>query len=242
MAKTVALFVPCFVDQLQPQVAIDAVRVLRRIGYTVDYPEDQTCCGQPAFNTGFWNEAKPCAERFLRIFSKYELIVCPSGSCTSMVKNHYPELLEGTPSQKDAIELGKRVYEFSQFLVRVANTPDVGATFPHVVTYHASCHATRELGIHDEPISLLKKVNGLELRSLPYEQDCCGFGGTFSTKFGMISAAMGDTKAGHVESTGAEYVTSIDSSCLIHLDGVMRHMNRRSKAIHLASILAQEAE
>ncbi|HLH08528.1 MAG TPA: (Fe-S)-binding protein [Terriglobales bacterium] len=242
MPKTVSLFVPCFVDQLQPQVAIDTVKVLRRIGYTVHFPEDQTCCGQPAFNSGFWDEARPCAERFLKIFGASDVIVCPSGSCTSMVKSHYPELLKDTPSYNDAVTLGQRVYELSQFLIRVAQISDVGSWFPHSVTYHASCHATRELGIHDEPLTLLKNVRGLELRSLPHEEDCCGFGGTFSTKFGMISAAMGDTKAGNIEATKAEYVTSIDPSCLIHLAGIIGHTRRSSKPIHLASILAQEAQ
>lgn len=241
MTKTVALFVPCFIDQLQPQVAIDSLKVLRRIGYKVDFPEDQTCCGQPAFNTGYWDVASACAERFLRVFSNYETIVCPSGSCTSMVKKHYPELLENSPVHNDAIAVGKRVHELSQFLVRIANVTDVGATFAHSVAYHASCHATRELGIHDEPLALLKQVRGLELRPLAHAEDCCGFGGTFSTKFGMISAAMGDTKAGNVEATKAEYVTSLDTSCLIHLGGIMDRTKRIAKPIHLASILAQEA-
>ena len=242
MPKTVALFVPCFVDQLQPRVAIDTVKVLRRIGYTVEYPEDQTCCGQPAFNTGFWDTAKACAERFVRIFSGHELIVCPSGSCTSMVKKHYPELLEDSPLHNDAVAVGQRVHELSQFLVRVANVTDVGASFAHSVTYHPSCHATRELGISEEPIALLQKVRGLELRSLPRDADCCGFGGTFSTKFAMISAAMGDTKAGNIEATKAEYVTSLDTSCLIHLGGILDHTKRAAKPIHLASILATEAQ
>jgi L-lactate dehydrogenase complex protein LldE len=240
MPKTVALFVPCFIDQLQPQVAIDTVKVLRRIGYNVEFPADQTCCGQPAFNTGYWDVAKPCAERFLRIFANYETIVCPSGSCTSMVKRHYPEMLEDSPLYKDAISVGQRVHELSQFLVRISNVTDVGATFAHSVAYHSSCHATRELGIHDEPIALLKQVRGLDLRPLARAEDCCGFGGTFSTKFGMISAAMGDTKAGNVEATKAEYVTSLDTSCLIHLGGILDHTKRAAKPIHLASILAQE--
>jgi L-lactate dehydrogenase complex protein LldE len=241
MPKTVALFVPCFIDQLLPQVAIDTVKVLRRVGYAVDFPQDQTCCGQPAFNTGYWDVSRACAERFLRVFSNCETIVCPSGSCTSMVKTHYRDLFENTPLYKEAVALGDRVHELSQFLVHIANVIDVGASFAHSVTYHASCHATRELGIHQEPITLLQQVRGLELRTLPRQEDCCGFGGTFSTKFGMISAAMGDTKAGNVEATQAEYVTSLDSSCLIHLGGILDHTKRAAKPIHLASILAQEA-
>ena len=242
MPKTVALFIPCFIDQLQPQVAIDTVKVLRRIGYTVEYRQDQTCCGQPAFNTGFWDVSRACAERFLRVFANCETIVCPSGSCTSMVKKHYRDLFENTPLYKDALAIGERVHELSQFLVHIAKVTDVGAAFPHSVTYHSSCHATRELGIHDEPISLLQQVRGLELRTLSRADDCCGFGGTFSTKFAMISAGMGDTKAGYIEATKAEYVTSLDSSCLIHLGGILDHTRRSAKPIHLASILAQEAQ
>ncbi|ABF41723.1 protein of unknown function DUF224 [Candidatus Koribacter versatilis Ellin345] len=238
----VALFVPCFVDQLQPQVGVDTVKVLRRIGCEVLYPEDQTCCGQPGFNTGQWDAARPCAERFVRVFRDFEWIVCPSGSCTSMVRTHYPELLKASRWNDDVVAVGKRVFELSQFLVKVANVTDVGAEFPHTVTYHASCHATRELGIYDEPIALLKNVAGLELREMPNENECCGFGGMFATKFGMVSAAMGDVKAGNVEATGAQYVTAVDPSCLMHLDGVLRFKNRTPKAIHIASILASRAE
>lgn len=241
MSKSVALFLPCFVDQMQPQVGLDTVTVLRRVGYKVDFPEDQTCCGQPGFNTGQWDAARPCAERFVKVFKSYEQIVCPSGSCTSMVRTHYPELLKDSALREDAVAAGKRTWELSEFLVRVAGVTDVGAEFPHSVTYHASCHATRELRIYDEPIALLKKVKGLELREMPNAVECCGFGGMFSTKFGMVSAAMGEIKVGNIESTGAEYVTAVDPSCLMHLDGVLRFKNHMPKAIHIASILAQEA-
>jgi L-lactate dehydrogenase complex protein LldE len=237
----VALFVPCFVDQLMPQVAMDAVRVLRRIGCEVVFPEDQTCCGQPAFNTGMWDDARPCAERFVRVFAPYEYIVCPSGSCTSMVRTHYPDLIEHGTMREQAIEVGKRVYEFSEFLVRAAKVSDVGAAFPHSVTYHRSCHANRELHIGDDAALLLKNVRGIDLRELKAADECCGFGGAFSVKFGMISAAMGDTKAGYIEASGAEYVTSGDPSCLMHIDGVLRKTNRNARTIHIASILAQEA-
>jgi len=237
----VALFLPCFVDQLQPQVGVDTVKVLRRIGCDVVYPEDQTCCGQPGFNTGQWNAARPCAERFVQVFRSYEWIVCPSGSCTSMVRTHYPELLKASRWKDDAVALGKRMFELSQFLVQVARVTDLGAEFRHTVTYHPSCHATRELGIYEEPIALLNKVAGLELREMPNANECCGFGGMFATKFGMVSAAMGDVKVGNVEATGAEYVTAVDPSCLMHLDGVLRFKDRRPKAIHIASILASGA-
>jgi L-lactate dehydrogenase complex protein LldE len=235
----VALFIPCFVDQLSPQVGLDMVRVLRRIGYQVDFPEAQTCCGQPAFNAGYWEDALPLAERFVRIFGSAEAVVCPSGSCTTMVRNFYPELLAASPRRGEAMKLGQRVFEFSEFLVKVAKTTNVGATFPHRVTYHDSCHSLRELRLKEEPRELLRHVRGLELVEMPYSEECCGFGGTFATKFGMISAAMGDTKAANIEASGAEYVTATDSSCLMHIDGILRRRKSKARTIHLASILAQ---
>jgi len=240
-SRKVALFVPCFVDQVLPQVAIDTVTVLRRIGCEVIFPEDQTCCGQPGFNTGHWESALPCAEHFVRVFSNYETIVCPSGSCASMVRKHYPELLEHSPLREQAIAVGQRVFELAEFLVHVAGVTDVGASFPHAVAYHPSCHSTRELGIYDEPMQLLRAVRDIDLRPLPNEGECCGFGGMFSTKFGMISSAMGDTKAVNLEQSGAEYVTAIDPSCLMHLDGVFGATGRKLKTIYLAGILASSS-
>jgi L-lactate dehydrogenase complex protein LldE len=235
----IALFIPCFVDQLIPEVGLDMVRVLRRLRYDVDFSQEQTCCGQPAFNSGYWDDAKPLAERFVSIFSSAEIIVCPSGSCTTMVRNFYPQLLADSPLQERAIEVGRKVFEFSEFLIRVAKVADVGASFPHRVTYHDACHALRELGIKQGPRDLLRHVRGLELVEMPYSEDCCGFGGTFATKFAMISGAMGDTKAGNAETSGAEYVTSTDPSCLLHLDGILRKQNSKVRTIYLASILAQ---
>jgi L-lactate dehydrogenase complex protein LldE len=238
MPARLALFVPCFVDQLQPQVATDMVRVLRRLGYDVYFPEDQTCCGQPAFNAGYWDEARPLAERFVRVFGQAEAVVCPSGSCTTMVRNFYPELLkDGMRAEAEA--LGKRVFEFSEFLVNVAKVTDVGAKFPHKVTYHDSCHTLRELHLKNEPRELLRHVHGLELVELGYAEECCGFGGAFSVKMPMISAAMGDTKAGHIEASGAEFVTACDSSCLMQIEGVLRRRQAKARTIHIASILAQ---
>jgi len=238
MAK-VSLFIPCFVDQLTPEVGLDMVHVLRRIGYELNFPHDQTCCGQPAFNTGFWNDARPIAEKFVRVFSKAEVVVCPSGSCTAMVRSHYPELLAGTPLQEEAIEVGKRVYEFSEFMVKVAKVTDVNATFPHRVAIHDSCHGLRELHLKKESRELLRHVRGLELVDLPYSEECCGFGGTFAVKFPAISAAMGDTKAGNAEGSGAEYVTATDPSCLLHIDGILRRRGSKVRTIYLAGILAQ---
>jgi L-lactate dehydrogenase complex protein LldE len=239
--KKVAMFIPCFVDQLNPEVGIDMARVLRRIGYSVDFPEAQTCCGQPAFNSGYWEEARPLAERFVKIFgaSGADAVVCPSASCTTMVRNFYPELLAGSPLAAEAAKLASHVFEFSEFLVKFAQVVDVGASFPHRVAYHDACHALRELRLKKEPRELLRHVRGLEFVEMPYCEECCGFGGTFATKFPMISSAMGETKAANVESSGAEYVTSTDPSCLMHMDGVLRLRKSPVRTIHLASILAQ---
>jgi L-lactate dehydrogenase complex protein LldE len=235
----IALFIPCFVDQLTPEVGLDMARVLRRAGYELEFPEDQTCCGQPAFNTGYWQDARPLAERFVQVFRHAETVVCPSGSCTTMVRVFYPELLKGTAAQQEALSLGKRVFEFSEFLVKVAQVTDVGATFSHRVTYHDACHSLRELHLKQEPRELLRHVRGLELVEMPYSEDCCGFGGTFATKFNMISAAMGDAKAGYAENCGVEFLTSTDPSCLMQIEGVLRRRKSRVRTIHLANILAR---
>lgn len=235
----VSLFIPCFVDQLVPEVGLDTVRVLRRVGYDVDFPQDQTCCGQPAFNSGYWDDARPLAERFVQIFGSAEAVVCPSGSCTTMVRNFYPQVLANSPLEKQAIELGKRVFEFSEFLAKIAKATDIGASFSHRVTYHDACHALRELRLKHEPRELLRHVRGLELVEMPYSEECCGFGGTFATKFTMISGAMGETKVGNATGSGAEYITSTDPSCLLHLDGILRRQNSKVRTIYIASILAQ---
>jgi L-lactate dehydrogenase complex protein LldE len=235
----VSLFIPCFVDQLMPEVGLDTVHVLRRLGYDVDFPRDQTCCGQPAFNTGYWDDARPIAERFLQVFGSAAVVVCPSGSCTTMVRNFYPQLLADSPMREKSLEVGRRVFEFSEFLGKVAKATDVGASFPHRVTYHDACHALRELRLKQEPRELLRHVRGLELVEMPYSEECCGFGGTFATKFTMISGAMGDSKAGNAEASGAEYITSTDPSCLLHIDGVLRRRNSNLRTIYMASILAR---
>ena len=237
--QKVSLFIPCFVDQMAPEVGMDAVRVLERIGCEVEFREEQTCCGQPAFNSGYWNDTRPLAERFVKVFRGAETVVCPSGSCTTMVRNFYPELLAGTAVREEAVSLGKRVFEFSEFLVKVARVTDVGAVFPHRVTFHDACHGLRELHIQNEPRELLRRVRGIDFVEMPNSQECCGFGGTFAVKFDMISAAMGDTKAGNAEASGAEYLASIDPSCLMHIDGILRRRKSSVRTIHLASILAK---
>jgi L-lactate dehydrogenase complex protein LldE len=238
--RKVSLFVPCFVDQLLPEVAVDTVKVLRRIGYTVEFPEDQTCCGQPAFNTGYWDEARPCAEHFVQVFKNAEVVVCPSGSCVTMIRTFYPDLLATSSLRDDAIALASRTFELSEFLVKIAAVTQLGATFPHSVTYHASCHGLRELHLRDEPLQLLRHVNGLKLIEMTRYDECCGFGGTFALKFADISAAMGNSKADSVAATGAEFVTAIDPSCLLHLQGILGKRHAAPRTIYLASILAHD--
>ncbi len=240
MRYRVSLFVPCFVDQLLPEVAIDTVTVLRRIGCEVMFPQAQTCCGQPGFNSGYWDEARPCAERFLRVFKDSEYIVCPSGSCTTMVRVFYPELITAPALRAEVEAVGKRTFEFSEFLVKVAGLTDVGAVFPHTVTYHASCHGLRELGLREGPRQLLRSVKGLKLIDMLQSEECCGFGGAFAAKFESISAAMGVSKADSIAVTGADFVTAIDSSCLMHVQGVLGKRGDRARTIHLASILASQ--
>ena len=237
--KKVALFIPCFVDQLLPEIGMDMARVLQRAGCAVNFFEEQTCCGQPAFNSGYWQDARLLAERFVRIFASAETVVCPSGSCAAMVRRFYPDLLAGTHVAEEAKRLAERVFEFSEFLVRVAGVTDIGASFPHRVTYHDACHTLRELGIREAPRRLLQGVRGLTLVEMADAAECCGFGGMFSTKFPMISAAMGETKAAGAERAGAEYVTSTDPSCLLQLDGILRRRKSQVRTIHLASILAR---
>ncbi len=240
MQRKVSLFVPCFVDQLLPEVAVDTVKVLLRLGYAVEFPEDQTCCGQPAFNTGYWDEARPCAERFGRVFKHAEAIVCPSGSCAALIRISYAELLAQSSLREDAIAVASRTFELSEFLVKVAGVTEVGAVFPHTVTYHASCHGLRELNLRDEPLQLLRHVDGLKLIEMPRYDECCGFGGTFAAKFADISGAMGNSKAESVAATGAEFVTAIDPSCLMHLQGILGKRQAPTRTIYLASILAQD--
>ena len=207
--------------------------VLERLGYAVDVPAGQTCCGQPAFNSGYREEARTIARHFRKVFDQADYIVVPSGSCTAMITHHMPELL-GEDKRAEA----PRVYEFSQFLTQVAKVDDVGAKFERVVTYHDSCHALRELKIHDGPRRLLRQVRGLELREMPAAQECCGFGGTFSVKFARLSGAMAGTKIDSIVGTGASTVVSIDSSCLMQLQGVIERRQLPLRTLHLAEVLA----
>ena len=213
--------------------------VLERLGYEVDFPAAQTCCGQPAFNSGYPAEARKVARQFLDVFRDAEHVVVPSGSCTSMITHHFEEIFAQEPKLlEDSQRMAPRVWEFSRFLLEVAKVDDVGARFEGVVTYHDSCHALRELCIKDGPRRLLAKVRGLELREMDAAEQCCGFGGTFSVKFPEVSGAMARTKIESIRKTEASTVVSIDSSCLMQLQGVISRAGLPIRTMHLAEVLA----
>ncbi len=239
MAKRVSLFVTCIVDQLFPRVGMAMAEVLERAGWQVDFPEAQTCCGQPAFNTGYRAEARQVARHFLDVFRDAEHIVVPSGSCASMITHHFTELFQKDAAARAAAQaLAPRVREFSQFLIEVAAVEDVGARFEDIVTYHDSCHALRDLGIKDGPRRLLARVQGLELREMDKAEECCGFGGTFSVKFPEVSGGMVETKIESILRTGARTVVSIDSSCLMQIQGALSRAGLPLRTMHLAEVLA----
>jgi L-lactate dehydrogenase complex protein LldE len=213
--------------------------VLERLGYQVDFPENQTCCGQPAFNSGYRAEARTVARHFLDTFEGCEAIVVPSGSCTAMVVHHFAELFHKQPETLERVHaLEKRVWEFSTFLTDVACVEDVGARFDDVVTFHDGCHALRELGVKSAPRRLLAKVRGLELREMQPAEECCGFGGTFSVKFAELSGAMARTKIESILRTGARTVVSLDPSCLMQIQGVLSRSGSSLRTLHLAEVLA----
>jgi L-lactate dehydrogenase complex protein LldE len=227
------------VDQFFPQVGESVVRVLRRLGVDVTFNPGQTCCGQPAFNTGFREEARAVATRVLDLFDGADYVVTPSGSCTSMMRVFYPELFTGDAAQLAKVEkLRSRLFEFSEFLVKVLGVEDVGARFPHRVAYHDSCHLLRELGIEAEPRALLRTVRGIELFELKDYQLCCGFGGTFSVKFPEVSVAMGRDKIRAAMDARAEYLVANDSGCLMHLAGLIHRQGLPLRTLHLAEVLA----
>ena len=241
----VALFVPCYVDQINPEVGVSVVRVLRKLGVEVTYPEGQTCCGQPAFNSGFFDEARSVGRHFMSVFERerFDYVVCPSGSCTTMVARYYPSLFEDLPDERERSEaLGSRVREFSDFLVNVvgAGAEDLGARCPGKAVFHTGCHGRRELGLLREPRALLEGVEGLDLVDWPNEELCCGFGGTFAVKMPAVSTAMADEKVKALEKSGADTLISGDSSCLMHLEGRLRRTGHDTRVLHLAQVLDSE--
>ncbi|WP_026962603.1 (Fe-S)-binding protein [Alicyclobacillus herbarius] len=234
----VALFVTCLADSLYPQVAEAMVRVLHHLGVQVEFPEAQTCCGQPAFNSGYAEEARVVARTLLDAFRSYEYVVSPSGSCCGMIHHYYPDLFADDAGRRaEAEALAEKTYEFSQFVVRVLGVTDLGAKFSARATYHPSCHASRLLGVREEPLQLLAHVHGLELVPLPYASDCCGFGGTFAVKMGALSAAMVRDKVKNITATEAEVLVGTDMGCLMNIGGRLAREGQRVRVMHLAEVL-----
>jgi L-lactate dehydrogenase complex protein LldE len=235
----IALFATCFNDAMWPGTPRAVVRLLERLGHTVDFPLDQTCCGQMFTNTGYQREAFPLVRRFADVFAGYEAVVAPSGSCVGSVRHQHATVAraQGRPDLADRIA-GLRVYELSELLVDVLGVTDVGASFPHRVTYHPTCHSLRMLRVGDKPLRLLRAVRGIDVVELPAAEECCGFGGTFAVKNADTSVAMGADKARHVRETGAEVLVAGDNSCLAHIGGLLSRQRAGVRVMHLAEILA----
>jgi L-lactate dehydrogenase complex protein LldE len=234
----VHIFVPCFIDQLYPETAFNMVKVLEKAGCNVYYNKDQTCCGQPAFNAGFWNDSKAVCSKFLKDFEDTDFIVAPSASCVGFIRNYYSLLFEGSPAKSDIKKVSDKAYEFSEFMVKVLKIENVGARLEGKATYHDSCAGLRECKIKEEPRRLLGNVEGLEIVEMEDVETCCGFGGSFAVKFEPISIAMADQKITHALATGAKYIISTDQSCLMHLDGYIRNKGYSLQALHIADVLA----
>lgn len=238
MSRRVALFATCLGDQLWPEVVHATVAVLERAGCTVSFDPRQTCCGQPAFNSGFQSDARTVARHFVEVFERAEAIVAPSGSCVAMV-HRYPELFRDEPAWRARAEhVAHRTFELSAFLVRELHVTDLGAMLAARVAWHDACHGLRELGVHDEPRALLAAVKGLELVELRAGEACCGFGGTFSVKFPELSTAMLDHKLGGLAAQQVDVLSAVDSSCLMQIRGRLQRQGSKVRAMHLAEILA----
>jgi L-lactate dehydrogenase complex protein LldE len=239
----VALFITCYNDTLFPDTGKAVVRVLERLGHTVEFPVGQTCCGQMHWNTGYQSEALPLVKRFVEQFRGAEAVVVPSSSCVAMMRDHYPKMAAAIGDAALIAEVSQllpRVFEFSEFLIKRLGVEDVGAYYPHRVTYHASCHGLRNLGLGDGPVRLLKAVRGIDLVELNALEQCCGFGGTFAVKNADVSSAMLEEKTAAVLNARAEVCTACDNSCLMHIQGALHRQKTGVKTLHLAEILAAD--
>ncbi len=236
--ETVALFIPCYIDQFYPRIGQATAQLLTQFGVPIAYPEKQTCCGQPAFNSGYWEEARRVVHQFCDAFEPYRWIVSPSGSCTAMARVFFSRV---DPDER-IVGIGARVFELTEFLVEILGVSDTGARFPHKVTMHSGCHGRRELGIVEQPLALLQSVREMTYCELPNIEECCGFGGTFSVKMPGTSLAMGRSKVENIVASGAEVVTSVDISCLMHVGGMLRRdpATRHIRAMHIAELLVQK--
>jgi L-lactate dehydrogenase complex protein LldE len=239
----ISLFITCYNDTLFPATGKAVVQVLERLGHQIDFQPEQTCCGQMHWNTGYLREAIPIIRHFVDVYRDAEVICIPSSSCVAMIRDHYPKAARESSDARfiaEVDELLPRVYEFSELLVKKLGVEDVGATYPHRVTYHASCHSLRSLHLGDIPYRLLRRVRGLQLMDLQGVEQCCGFGGTFSIKNADVSSAMLADKVRGVLNTEAEICTAVDNSCLMHIFGSLHRQRTLVRAAHLAEILASE--
>ncbi len=237
--QKVTLFIQCLVDTHYPEVAEAMVRVLQRLGVSLSCPTDQTCCGQPAFNSGYRRQARVAARHFIEVFDEAETIVCPSGSCVNMVRHHYEQLFENEPQWLPrALNLARRTFEFSEYLVDVLGIDDLGAHFEGRVTYHDSCHLLRGIGVRQQPRTLLQHVAGIDFIEMRDSDYCCGFGGTFSVKYPDISDAMVTDKVKNIIDTKADAVVGCDMGCLMNIQGKLSRLGSSIKVLHLAQILA----
>lgn len=239
--RTVALFATCFNDTMWPEAPRAVVTLLERLGCRVVFPREQTCCGQMFTNTGYADAATPLVRRFVDVFGEFDHVVAPSGSCVGSVREQHEMLARRAGDrglEHEVEQVAPRVHELSEFLVDVLGVTDVGAYYPHRVTYHPTCHSLRMLGVGDKPLQLLRAVRGIDLVDLPAATECCGFGGTFAVKNADTSIAMGADKARHVRETGAEVLVAGDNSCLAHIGGVLDRQRSGVRTVHLAQVLA----
>lgn len=237
--KPVTLFIQCLVDTVYPEVGESLVQIFRKLDIEIICPPDQTCCGQPAFNSGYRKEAHTAAKRFLSIFENADVIVCPSGSCVNMVRNHYPELFQDDRKWlRRAREVGAKTYELTEYLVDVLGVEDIGAHYEDKVTYHDSCHLLRGIGVQAQPRKLLRNIKGIEFIEMRDSDRCCGFGGAFSVKYPDISAAMAEEKVKNIVDSGADTVTGCDMGCLMNIQGMLSRKGLSVSVKHIAQLLA----
>jgi L-lactate dehydrogenase complex protein LldE len=235
----VSLFIPCLVDQVYPEIGIDTAKILKHLGYPLDYNHQQTCCGQPAFNAGHREEARKVATKFVDVFSSSDVVVSPSGSCTAMVRNYYPTLFDNDPHSEKAVHLGNRVYELSEFLVHEDQVKNIFGDFTGKVGFHNSCHSYHELGIDQFPLSILQMIKGIDIVQPTGETVCCGFGGLFSFKFDEIASTMAKTRIEMFTSLNADTIVTNDPGCLMHMRQEVIDRNYNIKILHLSEFLVQ---
>ncbi|MDQ1330904.1 MAG: L-lactate dehydrogenase complex protein LldE [Thermodesulfobacteriota bacterium] len=238
-SQKVTLFIQCIIDGIYPEVGFAVVRIFEKLGIEVKCPAEQTCCGQPAFNSGYRKEAKRAAEHFIDVFGDAEVIVCPSGSCVNMVRNHYPELFRDDGKLLETVKAtGSRTFELTEYLVDVLGVEDLGARYDGRITYHDSCHLMRGIGVKEQPRRLIRKISGAEFVEMNDSDRCCGFGGAFAVKYPEISSAILEDKVKNIIDSNAEVVTGCDMGCLMNIQGMLSRKNLPVKTLHIAQLLA----